>query len=202
LKRHGWSCQVPVRHAIERDEEAIEMWKDEVWPRLKGPRRTWAPISASRTRQARGCQGVGAAAVGSLQSHGLGPNQVPGLNPEAGQVEQGVGLAVVCGLAVQGLGPLDVPSLPSQIGQELQGIGAAVGGGTEKELVGPLEAVPSLCCPGEVVEVGGVGEVDVGGVPEGCGWAEAAAGRAAVLFEVVGEPETPAPLATVLWSCR
>nr|WP_307627741.1 winged helix-turn-helix domain-containing protein [Streptomyces turgidiscabies] len=54
LKRHGWSCQVPVRHAIERDEEAIEMWKDEVWPRLKGQRRTWAPISASRTRQARG----------------------------------------------------------------------------------------------------------------------------------------------------
>jgi transposase len=53
LKRHGWSCQVPVRHAIERDEEAIEMWKDEVWPRLKGQRRTWAPISASRTRRAR-----------------------------------------------------------------------------------------------------------------------------------------------------
>jgi transposase len=23
LKRHGWSCQVPVRHAIERDEDAI-----------------------------------------------------------------------------------------------------------------------------------------------------------------------------------
>lgn len=53
LKRHGWSCQVPVRHAVERDEEAIEMWKDEVWPRLKGQRRTWAPISASRTRRAR-----------------------------------------------------------------------------------------------------------------------------------------------------
>ncbi|MFJ9011842.1 winged helix-turn-helix domain-containing protein [Streptomyces canus] len=42
LKRHGWSCQVPVRHVIERDEEAIEMWEDEVWPRLKGQRRTWA----------------------------------------------------------------------------------------------------------------------------------------------------------------
>ncbi|MEW2117730.1 winged helix-turn-helix domain-containing protein [Streptomyces sp. NPDC005474] len=53
LKRHGWSCQVPVRHAIERDEEAIEMWKDEVWPLLKGRRRTWAPISVSRTRPAR-----------------------------------------------------------------------------------------------------------------------------------------------------
>ncbi|WP_327347836.1 winged helix-turn-helix domain-containing protein [Streptomyces europaeiscabiei] len=54
LKRHGWSCQVPVRHAIERDGEAIEMWKDEVWPRLEGPRLTWAPISASRTRRVRG----------------------------------------------------------------------------------------------------------------------------------------------------
>jgi transposase len=53
LKRHGWSCQVPVRRAIERDEEAIEMWKDEVWPRLKGQRRTWAPTSASRTRRVR-----------------------------------------------------------------------------------------------------------------------------------------------------
>ncbi|MFD9824974.1 helix-turn-helix domain-containing protein [Streptomyces violascens] len=27
LKRHGWSCQVPVRRAMERDEEAIEVWK-------------------------------------------------------------------------------------------------------------------------------------------------------------------------------
>lgn len=54
LKRHGWSCQVPVRRALERDEEAIEVWKEEVWPQLKGSRRTWAPTSASRTRPARG----------------------------------------------------------------------------------------------------------------------------------------------------
>jgi transposase len=54
LKRHGWSCQVPVRRAVERDEEAIEVWKEEVWPQLKGSRRTWAPTSASRMRQARG----------------------------------------------------------------------------------------------------------------------------------------------------
>ncbi|WUH40845.1 winged helix-turn-helix domain-containing protein [Streptomyces sp. NBC_00444] len=50
LKRHGWSCQVPVRRALERDEEAIEVWKAEVWPRVKVPRTTWAPTSASRTR--------------------------------------------------------------------------------------------------------------------------------------------------------
>jgi transposase len=53
LKRHGWSCQVPVRRALERDEEAIEVWKEEVWPQLKDSRRTWAPTSASRTRPAR-----------------------------------------------------------------------------------------------------------------------------------------------------
>ncbi|MFD9825508.1 winged helix-turn-helix domain-containing protein [Streptomyces violascens] len=53
LRRHGWSCQVPVRRALERDEAAIEVWKTEVWPRVKVPRTTWAPTSASRTRQAR-----------------------------------------------------------------------------------------------------------------------------------------------------
>jgi transposase len=54
LRRHGWSCQVPVRRALERDEAAIEVWKVEVWPRVKGSRTTWAPTSASRTRPARG----------------------------------------------------------------------------------------------------------------------------------------------------
>ena len=54
LRRHGWSCQVPVRQAIERDEEAIAVRKDQVWPDIKAPRATWVPTSASRTRQARG----------------------------------------------------------------------------------------------------------------------------------------------------
>jgi transposase len=53
LRRHGWSAQVPVRRALERDDEAIEVWKAVVWPQVKRPRRTWAPTSASRTRQAR-----------------------------------------------------------------------------------------------------------------------------------------------------
>jgi transposase len=53
LRRHGWSCQVPVRQAIERDEEAIAVWKAEVWPQIKGLRATWAPTFASRTRRAR-----------------------------------------------------------------------------------------------------------------------------------------------------
>jgi putative transposase len=54
LRRHGWSAQVPVRRALERDDEAIEVWKDQVWPQVKAPRATWAPTSALRTRPGRG----------------------------------------------------------------------------------------------------------------------------------------------------
>ena len=54
LRRHGWSCQVPVRQAMERDEDAVTVWKAEVWPQIKVPRATWVPSSASRTRPARG----------------------------------------------------------------------------------------------------------------------------------------------------
>lgn len=49
LRRHGWSAQVPVRRAIERDDEAIAVWKAQVWPQVKASPRTWAPTSASRT---------------------------------------------------------------------------------------------------------------------------------------------------------
>ena len=52
LKRHGWSCQVPARRASERDEEAIAVWKTEVWPLVEPPRQTWAPGSASKTSAA------------------------------------------------------------------------------------------------------------------------------------------------------
>ena len=54
LRRHGWSCQVPVRQAMERDEQAIAAWKAGVWPGIKAPRAVWAPSSASRTRPGRG----------------------------------------------------------------------------------------------------------------------------------------------------
>ncbi|MFF3675846.1 winged helix-turn-helix domain-containing protein [Streptomyces sp. NPDC002120] len=50
LKRHGWSWQAPARRALERDEHAVEMWKQEVWPRVKAPRRRSGPGSSSRTR--------------------------------------------------------------------------------------------------------------------------------------------------------
>ena len=39
LRRHGWSWQQPVRRAIERDDDAVELWKREVWPRVRAPRR-------------------------------------------------------------------------------------------------------------------------------------------------------------------
>jgi putative transposase len=54
MRRHGWSCQVPVRQAMERDEDAVAVWKAEVWSEIKAPRATWAPSSALRTRRARG----------------------------------------------------------------------------------------------------------------------------------------------------
>jgi putative transposase len=54
MRRHGWSARVPVRQAMERDEEAVAVWKDQVWPEIKEWRATWAPASASRTRQGRG----------------------------------------------------------------------------------------------------------------------------------------------------
>jgi transposase len=53
LHRIGWSVQVPARQAAERDEAKIAAWREETWPVVKGPRRTWAPGCASRTSRAR-----------------------------------------------------------------------------------------------------------------------------------------------------
>ena len=54
LHRLGWSVQVPARRAAERDEEQIAAWREETWPEIKRPRRTWAPGWSSRTRPAKG----------------------------------------------------------------------------------------------------------------------------------------------------
>jgi transposase len=53
LHRIGWSVQVPARRAAERDEAAITAWREEAWPVVKGPRRTWAAGSVSKTNLAR-----------------------------------------------------------------------------------------------------------------------------------------------------
>jgi transposase len=52
LQRHGWSCQVPARRAIERDQEAITTWRGEVWPRVEAPRRPRGRGSSLKTSAA------------------------------------------------------------------------------------------------------------------------------------------------------
>ena len=52
LRRRGWTCQAGARRAIERDDGAIEVWKKETWPRVKGRRRPLAGGSSSRTSPA------------------------------------------------------------------------------------------------------------------------------------------------------
>ncbi|MEU0432855.1 winged helix-turn-helix domain-containing protein [Streptomyces sp. NPDC006290] len=70
----GWSVQVPSRKATERDEAKIAAWKDGQWPVIKRRRRTWAPGSASRTKQARAWAQSGFPRLGDAASswwHGL-----------------------------------------------------------------------------------------------------------------------------------
>jgi transposase len=35
LKRLRWSLQKPIRRATQRDEKAIQRWKEERWPEIK-----------------------------------------------------------------------------------------------------------------------------------------------------------------------
>lgn len=35
LKRLGFSCQKPVKRAVERDERAIRVWQQKTWPEIK-----------------------------------------------------------------------------------------------------------------------------------------------------------------------
>ncbi|WSC41637.1 winged helix-turn-helix domain-containing protein [Streptomyces sp. NBC_01318] len=50
LKLHGWSWQQPARRAIERDDDAVEVWRRETWPRVRASQRNAAPGWSSRTR--------------------------------------------------------------------------------------------------------------------------------------------------------
>ncbi len=40
LKRLGWTPQTPVRRALQRDEAAIQRWRDRTWPQLLGEAKT------------------------------------------------------------------------------------------------------------------------------------------------------------------
>ncbi|MFI1069548.1 winged helix-turn-helix domain-containing protein [Streptomyces puniciscabiei] len=53
LVRNGWSCQMPARRAVQRDDEAVAGWGKEVWPRVEGRCRAdllpaWPPSRARR----------------------------------------------------------------------------------------------------------------------------------------------------------
>ncbi|MFB1048007.1 winged helix-turn-helix domain-containing protein [Streptomyces chrestomyceticus] len=50
MHRHGCSWQCPARRALERDEDAVELWKKEVWPQVEAQRRRVTSGSSSRTR--------------------------------------------------------------------------------------------------------------------------------------------------------
>ena len=50
LHRIGWSVRVA---ATEPDEARIAAWREETWPVVRGPRRTWTPGSSSKTNLAR-----------------------------------------------------------------------------------------------------------------------------------------------------
>ena len=52
LKRHGWSCQVPARRAVERDEATVAGWVKETSPQVEAPRRRSGHGWSSRTRPA------------------------------------------------------------------------------------------------------------------------------------------------------
>jgi transposase len=50
LRQMGWSRQRPARRAVERDDEAIERWVNEQWPRVKKTPGAGAHGSSSRTK--------------------------------------------------------------------------------------------------------------------------------------------------------
>src|SRR5260370_580882 len=54
MRRHGWSCQVPARPAMERDDEAVAGGEAGVGPPIKTPPPPPAPSSPSPTRPPHG----------------------------------------------------------------------------------------------------------------------------------------------------
>jgi transposase len=96
MRRHGWSCQVPVRQAMERDEEAVAAWKAGVWPGIKAPRDLGAFICLQdeagqglrppkgRTRAPRGARPVVTVRGGGTAAPVLPAARVP---PPQGRAE-------------------------------------------------------------------------------------------------------------------
>lgn len=53
LHQMGWSVQVPVHRAAERDPQAVERWMRQVWPSVERQCGTRGRGCSSRTRQGR-----------------------------------------------------------------------------------------------------------------------------------------------------
>lgn len=79
LRRHGWSAQVSARRALERDDGAVEVWKKEVWPRVKASRRPGRP-GLLRGRGRPGTEAAEGPDLGTARADpgGAGPWQQPG----------------------------------------------------------------------------------------------------------------------------
>jgi transposase len=50
LHRMGWTPQVPIHRAAERDDEAVATWRKTTWPQVKGSRAGWVRGSVSPTK--------------------------------------------------------------------------------------------------------------------------------------------------------
>jgi transposase len=50
LDRLGWSWQVPVTRATQRDEEAATAWRTQTWPAVSHPERRWTNGGGSSSR--------------------------------------------------------------------------------------------------------------------------------------------------------
>jgi transposase len=48
LRDADWSCQVPERRAIQRDDKAIAHWSRYKWPQIKKSPKTWGPSRLPR----------------------------------------------------------------------------------------------------------------------------------------------------------
>jgi transposase len=51
LRSWHWSCQVPERRAIQRDEQAIGRWKRYQWSAIKKSPTTWRPSRVPRRKR-------------------------------------------------------------------------------------------------------------------------------------------------------
>ena len=51
LKELGWTPQIPIRRAIQRDESAIQRWRAEVWPDLRKQARSERRMFATFRRR-------------------------------------------------------------------------------------------------------------------------------------------------------